>query len=597
MQNMNGKTIKGFWRAAFIFCLLLIPFILWGCQQDSENSSARSQNANTGETAGSKETKLLDSKPEVAEIEPNNTPNRIIVTFHGDTRTQMGFNWYTTDLFEDSYVWVSKSKDMSDAKAFKAEAKEVTNRYAERTKDGYFIFADVEKDEEGKPVTGKDGEPVINGYFTDEGKKGTGWTSGEERGHIELIDVKEYSYKAVATGLEPNTVYYYQVGSESGEKSKVGTFKTSGDDGEAFTFIQYTDTQNAFWNENVRNEAAFGADTIKRALETAGGADFVLHTGDLVEIAEVEDEWVDIFTQSEESWLKQPLVVAPGNHDEYSLNSGGPVTEKFNEHINVPVTNNQISGGSYYSFDYNGVHFVVVNTNDNKNPDGKAIGDEQLAWIKEDIKKARENGAKWVILTYHKPIFSKSYHSLQDEDVQKVREEFMQLIDELDVDLALQGHDHVISRTKPLAFVPSKENFSNGKVVEAETVTEDGIEYYKNPAGTVFVLPNTGGTKTYDDIYNKGLDHLKKVRPKLDWMTQEDLDYYNDLFAFGGQPQETDAFKESHSNARDSAVQNFAIYKVEGNKLTVEIYQVSGELLEGEERKVEKVHEFGIIKE
>ena len=145
--------------------------------------------------------------------------------------------------------------------------------------------------------------------------------------------------------------------------------------------------------------------------------------------------------------------------------------------------------------------------------------------------------------------------------------------------------------------MPSKENFSNGKVVEAETVTEDGIEYYKNPAGTVFVLPNTGGTKTYDDIYNKGLDHLKKVRPKLDWMTQEDLDYYNDLFAFGGQPQETDAFKESHSNARDSAVQNFAIYKAEGNKLTVEIYQVSGELLEGEERKVEKVHEFGIIKE
>ena len=103
------------------------------------------------------------------------------------------------------------------------------------------------------------------------------------------------------------------------------------------------------------------------------------------------------------------------------LNSGnGPVTEKFNEHINVPAANNKISGGSYYSFDYNGVHFVVANTNDNKNSDGKALGDEQLAWIKEDIKRARANGAKWVILSYHKPLFSKSYHSLQDEDVQKV---------------------------------------------------------------------------------------------------------------------------------------------------------------------------------
>lgn len=583
---------KWFFRATIIFSVLLSVFVLFGCQQNSPGETSKSS-----EASASKNIKLMDSKPEVAEIEPNNTPNRIITTFNGDTKTQMGFNWYTTDLFEDSYVWISTSEDMSDAKAFEAEATEVTNQYAERTKDGYFIFADVEKDDEGKPVIGKDGEPVINGYFTDEGKKGPGWTSGNERGLPNLIDVKEYSYKATAVDLEPDTTYYYQVGSESGGKSKVGTFKTSGEEGGAFTFIQYTDTQNAFWNENVRNEAAFGADTIKRAIETAGGADFVLHTGDLVEIAEVEDEWVDIFSQSEESWLKQPLAVAPGNHDEYALNSGnGPVTEKFNEHINVPAANNKISGGSYYSFDYNGVHFVVANTNDNKNSDGKALGDEQLAWIKEDIKRARANGAKWVILSYHKPLFSKSYHSLQDEDVQKVREEFMELIDELDVDLALQGHDHVISRTKPLKFVETNVNFSNGIIDEAEIVTEDGVEYYKNPAGTVFVLPNTGGTKAYDDVYNKGLKHLKKVRPKLDWMTQEDLVYYNNLFAFGGQPQKTKAFKDSHSNARDSDVQNFAIYKVEGNKLKVEIYQISGELLEGEERKVEKVHEFGVVK-
>src|SRR5690606_35036660 len=141
-----------------------------------------------------------------------------------------------------------------------------------------------------------------------------------------------------------------------------------------------------------------------------------------------------------------------------------------------------------------------------------------MAWIKEDIQKARENGAKWVILAYHKPLFSKSYHSSQDTDVQNVREEFMQLIDELDVDLALQGHDHVVSRTKSLNFVPTEENFSNATIDEAETIEQDGIEYYKNPQGTVFVLPNTGGTKTYDDVYSKGIEHLHKVRPRLDWM-------------------------------------------------------------------------------
>lgn len=578
---------------------LLAPFVLAGCQSNAASSTIDSSSM---VSSSSNEVELVESKPEVAEVEANNAPNRIITTLNGDTQTQMGFNWYTTDKFDDAKVWVSISEDLSDPLIFDPEVAEVTNQYAERTEDGYYIYADLEKDDEGDPAEGEDGEPIINGYYTDENVSGPEWTSGDAVGSLDLVDVTEYSYKALATDLEPNTTYYYQVGSDSGEKSEIGTFNTSGEVGDEFTFVQYTDTQNAYWNEHVFNEAAYGADTIKQALEVAD-ADFVLHTGDVVETAEVEDEWVDIFSQSEESWLQQPLVVAPGNHDEYALNYGdSQLTEKFNEHINVPVTDEKVDGGSYYSLDYNGVHVVVANTNDNKesedNPEGKAIGTEQLAWIEEDIKQARENGAQWVVLTYHKPLYSKSYHSLQDEDVQKVREEFMQMIDELDVDLALQGHDHVISRTKSLNFTPTEENFSNATIDQAEVVLgEDNVEYYKNPSGTVFVLPNTGGTKAYDDLYGKSLEHVHEVRPDLSWMTQEDLDYYNNLFAFGGQPQKDGVFANSHSNNRDSTVQNFAVYNVNGNELTVEIYQIFGELVEGEERAVEKVHEFGIVKE
>ena len=602
---MGGKDLylkrkmKRFSVPSIAAVALLAPFVLAGCQSNAASSTIDSSSM---VSSSSNEVELVESKPEVAEVEANNAPNRIITTLNGDTQTQMGFNWYTTDKFDDAKVWVSISEDLSDPLIFDPEVAEVTNQYAERTEDGYYIYADLEKDDEGDPVEGEDGEPIINGYYTDENVSGPEWTSGDAVGSLDLVDVTEYSYKALATDLEPNTTYYYQVGSDSGEKSEIGTFNTSGEVGDEFTFIQYTDTQNAYWNEHAFNEAAYGADTIKQALEVAD-ADFVLHTGDVVETAEVEDEWVDIFSQSEESWLQQPLVVAPGNHDEYALNYGdSQLTEKFNEHINVPVTDEKVDGGSYYSLDYNGVHVVVANTNDNKesedNPEGKAIGTEQLAWIEEDIKQARENGAQWVVLTYHKPLYSKSYHSLQDEDVQKVREEFMQMIDELDVDLALQGHDHVISRTKSLNFTPTEENFSNATIDQAEVVLgEDNVEYYKNPSGTVFVLPNTGGTKAYDDLYGKSLEHVHEVRPDLSWMTQEDLDYYNNLFAFGGQPQKDGVFANSHSNNRDSTVQNFAVYNVNGNELTVEIYQIFGELVEGEERAVEKVHEFGIVKE
>ena len=551
-------------------------------------------------SALAQEKNIVEEKPSVAEVAPNNKPNRIITSFNGDTQTQMGFNWYTTEKVEDAKVWVSTSEDMSDAKVFEAEAKEVTNKYGERDENGFFIFSELEMDEEGNPVE-ENGEPKVTGYFTDEGiEPSQEWMGGDEVGLLGLQEVTEISYKAMATELEANTTYYYQVGSEAGEKSEIGTFTTSGETGEEFTFVQYTDTQNAYWNEHVRNESQFGADTLKNALETAE-ADFILHTGDFVETAEVEDEWVDIMEQSKESFLKMPVVPTAGNHDEYALMYGSdPLVEKFNDHMNVPAENDAIDGGSYYSYDYNGAHFVVMNTNDNKNEEEKAIGEEQMAWMKEDITKARENGAQWVILVYHKPIFSRSYHSLQDTDVQNVRDEFMKQIDELDVDLALQGHDHVNSRTYPLNYVPSEENFSNGVIDEeavANVTEENGVELYNNPKGTIFVLPNTGGTKLYDDIYSEGLDHLVKVRPKLNWLTQEQFDYWASLFAWANQPGESEAFAESHSNNRDSSVQNFAVYTVKEKEIKIDIYQVSGDLSKGEERKVELVHSFGIKKD
>lgn len=536
------------------------------------------------------------SKPEVAAHVKNNAPNRIAATFNGDTRTQMGFNWYTSDPSEDAYVWVSQSKTMDQPVSFKAQNKVVESHYIERDKNGFLIFAKVKTDENKKQS--------IVGYFTDEGKVGESFNPSKELGDdkglsykVEVQKVKEASYKALATGLKPNTQYYYQLGSSKGQKSEVGQFKTSGSAGDAFKFVHYTDTQNAYWNEHARNEAAYGASTLQKALETAEDASFVVHTGDVVEIAEVEDEWVDLFSQSQRSLLMSPLAPASGNHDEYGLNTGENFPEAFNNHFNVPAAQGKIDGGSYYSYDYNGVHFVVANSNDYKNADKKALGKEQLDWIRKDVEQARKNGAQWVVLQYHKPLFSKSYHSLSDEDVQNVREDFMKLIDDLDIDVAMQGHDHVLSVTKSLKYASKSESFANAKIDYANMITgADQVEYYDNPKGTVFILPNTGGTKAYDDIYGKSLEHIKQVRPKLSWLTQANLDHYNSLFSFGGQPQKNEKFKKSHSNDRDSSQQNFAVYEFDNNELTIKLYQVYGDLAQSEPRQVKLIHEFGIQK-
>lgn len=559
-------------------------------------------------TTLAQEVELLDEKPAVAEVVLSDAPDRIMASLTEDSSTSMAFNWYAGSDLADAKVLVSLNEDLSEPMEFEAVGTEVTNEYLEKDENGFIIFEDVAYTEEGELELDEAGNPVINGYYTDENLEvDPSWTSGGGIGQAHTQEVTEYSYKAEATGLEPNTTYYYQVGSETGGFSETGTFTTAGEAGEAFTYIHYTDTQNAYWNENVFNEADFGADTLAQAIDFVGGEnlDFVFHTGDFVETAQVEDEWVDIINKSAESFKQFPLASVAGNHDEYSMGMYGeylpPVVEKFNEHVNVGTANDAISGGSYYSFDYNGVHFTVLNSNDNKesddNPDGKAFGQAQLDWARQDIEEARANGAEWVILAYHKPVFSKSYHSLQDSDVQAVREEFISLVDELDADLAMQGHDHVVSATYPLNFVSTDENFSNAVVAEYETTDIDGVEFYVNPEATVFTVPNTGGTKTYDDVYSKGLEHLHNVRPRLEWMTEEDVEYYNSLFAYGNQPDQGEHFETSHSNARLSTVQNFAVVTIDGGTLLYTIYQISGNVLEGEERTIEKVYEFGITKD
>lgn len=556
-----------------------------------------------GEKNGLDLIELQDQKPEVAEVTVDNKPDRIAMNITEDPSTEMAFNWYTKDDLDDSMLRVSEQEDMSGAMEFPAETTEVTNRYAERDKDGYYIYAAADTDEDDKFIVDDAGKPKeIKGYFTDEQitRENTKWTSdGSELGFLELIDVKENSNKSKATGLQPGKKYYFQVGSESEGFSETGSFTTSDPNSGEVKFIHYTDTQNAYWNANVNNEAAYGANTLEKAMEVAPDAAFAVHTGDFVETAAVEDEWVDNLNMSRKTNINLPHAYTPGNHDEYNLDwEDGKDLTAFNEHTNVPVTDGAIDGGSYYSYDHSGVHFVVLNTNDNKesedNPDGGAIGKKQMEWAKQDITKAREAGTKWIVLTYHKPVYSASYHALQDEDVQVTREEFVKIADELGVDVVLQGHDHNLTRTKSLVYTP--DSFSYGEVEDTEKETIDGVEHHVNPKGVTYIIPNTSGTKAYDAIYKKGADHVHKVRPKLDWMTEEDVDYWNSLYDIAEQPADSPKFDHKHENYRQSTVQCFAVYTVTDDTFKIDFYKVKGDLHKGEERQVELYNSYGIVK-
>ena len=147
------------------------------------------------EQAQSNGIQLTNQKPELAPVQTENAPSRVTTNFKGDTKSEMGFNWFTTDKFDDAKVWISETGDFSDAQVFDAKTKKVDSKYLERDKNGNIIFEDVKKDDDGEIIKDKNGNETINGYYTDAQASGPQWTAGDIHGKANLTKQKNTTTK------------------------------------------------------------------------------------------------------------------------------------------------------------------------------------------------------------------------------------------------------------------------------------------------------------------------------------------------------------------------------------------------------------------
>lgn len=123
--------------------------------------------------------------------------------------------------------------------------------------------------------------------------------------------------------------------------------------------------------------------------------DFVVSVGDLIEgytedVVEIERQWSEFLGFIDQMEMK--FFFVPGNHDVTNPKMHEIWREKF--------------GREWYSFDYMGVHFVCLNSED---PVGR-IGDEQLKWLEQDL--LQNSNARWTLLFFHKPIWVYSEREL-----------------------------------------------------------------------------------------------------------------------------------------------------------------------------------------
>ena len=158
-------------------------------------------------------------------------------------------------------------------------------------------------------------------------------------------------------------------------------------------FVQLSDTHIGF---NKPANPDVGA-TLDRTIDLVNALPvqpaLILHTGDITHLSKAEE-----FDAARQHLLRlrvTELHVTPGEHDMID-GTGAAYLDRFG----------QPSGGrGYYSFDHDGVHFVaLVNVQHFKAGGLGAFGDDQLAWLKDDL--SGRSSSQPLVLFAHMPMWT-----------------------------------------------------------------------------------------------------------------------------------------------------------------------------------------------
>ena len=321
-------------------------------------------------------------------------------------------------------------------------------------------------------------------------------------------DVSSYYFisKAIVNGLSPNTEYSYQICDKGANVfSEPATFKTSNPQADSFTFLHFADSQVDSNDAIGLNTGVAFSNTLAAATANCSSPAFMLHTGDIVEWSKYENYWTNMLDFNKKFFSKYIFAPISGNH-ETSYRNGSYEIEK---HFNITPAGQANAKGFYYYFDYGNTRFIMLNTNDLSS---KKLKNDQLYWLKQLLQN---NPKKWTVVAMHNPIYSPGKYgssSNYNSICLALRSQLSSLFAQYKVDLVLQGHDHVYSRTHPI-------DQSGTPLSTSATQAINGVTYYTNPNGTIYAMHGTSGSQTRGTVsgYTKAHYAFTKTSKESSW--------------------------------------------------------------------------------
>lgn len=195
-----------------------------------------------------------------------------------------------------------------------------------------------------------------------------------------------------------------------------------------------------------------------------------------------------------------PGAAIMGNHEEFV--SG---TKHYNEHYVNP--NTEWADKDFY-FERENTLFLNLNSNKRSEKDV----DEHIEFLNKTVKEHGE-GKDWIVLSFHHTMFTPTKNSVWDPGLPEMRARLAPVLSELGVNLVLNGHDHIYSRTHLM---------ENGVPVVPEKRAEVGDVLEQKPGQVMYIALNTATNSKYTDF--RGTDGEERPNYTRDQTTAEGIE-------------------------------------------------------------------------
>jgi len=168
--------------------------------------------------------------------------------------------------------------------------------------------------------------------------------------------------------------------------------KDTGHSGD-FSFVQISDSHIGFNKPANPDVTATLQTAINKINAMPQRPDFIIHTGDLTQLSKPSE--FDTLGQLLKGASAKQIYFVPGEHDMLADNG-----EQY-----LQLYGKSTKGTGWYSFDHKGVHFAgLVNVANLKAGGMGSLGQEQLAWLQDDLKG--RSASTPIVLFAHIPLWT-----------------------------------------------------------------------------------------------------------------------------------------------------------------------------------------------